>query len=153
MCRSNFERGKLKLLRPVEERYLISSPFGLRIHPLSGKEKMHNGTDFATSVGVTVRAVVDGVIFRSGWQDPEDYMKGFGLRVWQKCEINKIPFYIWYGHLHNTLVVQDQVVKEGDDIGQSGNTGDSSGPHLHWQARMIDTGDFYDAEFYNKETV
>ncbi len=153
MCKSNFERGKLKLLRPVDERYPITSPFGLRIHPVTGKEKLHKGIDFAVPLGTLVRAMCDGVVFRSGWENENNFLKGYGLRVWQQADIQGVPFYIWYGHLSAAIFEEGEKIKEGDVIGQSGKTGNATGPCLHVSARKRDTGDYYDAEFYNKETV
>jgi len=144
---------KLSLLRPVDSEWPVSSPYGMREHPISRKSKKHNGIDFSVPVGIAVKAMAGGRVFRSGWENDRDFTSGFGLRVWQTCKIDGYEYYLWYGHLGKIEVVEDQNVKEGDTVGYSGNTGNSSGPHLHVQARRINTGDFYDMEFYDERSA
>ena len=137
----------IRLKRPVPDE--ISSPYGMREHPITGKEKMHKGIYFATPFGSPVRAMASGHVFRAGLQDPDDPSKGYGLRLWQKAEIEGVEFYLWYGHLSEVVFKEGDAIAEGSIVGISGNSGESTGPHLHVSARKVNTGDFYNMEFYN----
>lgn len=140
---------KIKLSRPVGKDIRISSPFGNRI--IKGSAEFHKGIDFACPVGTEIKAVEDGVIERSGWEDAENPTKGYGLRVMQKILVDGELFWIWYGHLSEVMVkVGDKVVK-GQVVGLSGNTGRSTGPHLHFGVRKSNTGDFYDVEWLGSD--
>lgn len=140
---------KLKFLRPVHEKFPISSPFGMRNDPFKhGENKMHNGVDFACPEGTDIRAVEDCTVFKSGWESEVNKKQGFGLRVWAEMKYEGDDYYFWYGHLSKILVADGQKVKKGEVIGSSGNTGSSTGAHLHVQARKRNTGQFFDMEFY-----
>lgn len=136
---------KLKLLRPVPLKFPISSGFGPR--KVFGKEGFHNGTDFAVPSGTPVKAMLDGLCFRVGWENPLDVKQGFGLRVWQESTINGEIFYLWYGHLGDVFLTKNDKIVAGQTIAHSGNSGRSTAPHLHVQARKKDTGDYYEIEF------
>ncbi len=124
----------MKLPKPVAGKFKISSPWGKRINPITKKEEsMHYGTDFAVPVGTPVVAVVTGKIDAADWQNPEDHKEGFGLRVRQKVGNN---YYI-YAHLSELAVKPGEEVTAGTRVGLSGNTGASSGPHLHFEVRPI----------------
>ena len=144
---------KLPFKYPVPSHTPISSPFGWRTHPLTGERKHHDGIDFKTPIGTPVKAMADGRVFRAGWEgDPELHPKtfekiGFGKRIWQETAVGGLNLFLWYGHLNDIFVVDGQEIKAGDIIGKSGNTGSSSGPHLHVQARQRDTNKFYDMVF------
>ena len=89
---------------------------------------MHKGVDIAVPVGTPVKATAGGKVTRSGWQD-KDHGVGYGQRI----EIdhgngNKSV----YGHLSERGVKVGTPVSRGQVIGKSGNTGKSSGPHLHY---------------------
>lgn len=138
---------KLKLKRPVDEKYPISSPFG-KTRTISGETGMHNGIDFACPVGTPVKSFADGVIWIKGYQDSNNPKTGLGLRVWMKFDQSGETYDGWYGHLDVIAPGIDygSKVKTGDLIGYSGNTGRSTGPHLHVQFRNKDMK-FVDAEF------
>jgi len=144
---------KIKLFPPVNLKWPISSPFGMRKDPHSGEEKMHNGIDFAVPVGNPVRAMADGRAFICGWQDPHDHDKGFGMRIWQICDIHGEEYYLWYGHLGAILpqVKAGFEIKRGQLLAESGDSGSSTGPHLHVQVRKVNTNEFYDMEFNEQE--
>lgn len=82
----------------------------------------HNGVDYACPVGSDVLAMDDAVIVKVA-NDPQ----GYGLFVKTEGELTEIT----YGHLSETLVKAGDVVLRGKVLGQSGNTGNSTGPHLH----------------------
>lgn len=126
----------MRVFRPIAAGYKISSPYGFRVDPVTKTEgTFHYGTDFAVPTGTPVIAAARGQIFKAGWQDPEDKGKGFGLRVWQTAKIDGKPVSIFYAHLSEIAVMEGQIVEAGERIGLSGNTGKSSGPHLHFEVR------------------
>ena len=140
---------KIQLSRPVDKEFPISSRFGSRM--INGKEEFHNGVDFAVPVGTPVYACEDGAAFRCGWQDAENQKVGYGLRVWQEFERMedkaRVRYYIWLGHLSKILVKEGSRIKKGDLIAYSGNTGRSTGAHLHISVRKLDSKDFSDIEW------
>lgn len=138
---------KLKLKRPVDPKFPISSPFG-KTRTINGETRIHNGIDFAVPVGTPVTAFADGVIWITGYQAPDHPKIGLGLRVWQKFKYEGQAYDGWYGHLESIApdITTGNKVKEGQIIGWSGNTGHSTGPHLHVQFRNYNL-DFVDAFF------
>jgi murein DD-endopeptidase MepM/ murein hydrolase activator NlpD len=102
--------------------YTITSPFGWRIHPITGKKTFHSGVDFAADQGVPIQAYFDGEVVFSG-----DY-GGYGNAV---ILLHEGERYTLYGHCSRLYVVKGQIVKAGDVIAAVGSTGISTGPHLH----------------------
>lgn len=107
----------------------ISSPFGRRTHPITGEVgKMHNGVDFAVPVGTSVHAASGGIVIMAEWYT------GYGYTV-----IVDHGGGLWtlYGHLREGgfKVSKGDTVSKGDLIAESGNTGNSTGPHLHFEVR------------------
>jgi murein DD-endopeptidase MepM/ murein hydrolase activator NlpD len=101
----------------------ISTPFGkVGRHWSSGR---HTGVDFAVPVGTEVLAAANGTIMPSGWG------KSYGLQL--VCRVK--GGFVIYAHLSKTLVKPGQKVKKGQVIALSGNTGNSTGPHLHFELR------------------
>lgn len=139
---------KIKLFRPVN--YPISSPYGPRQNPLKPNEiKMHKGVDFACPVGTPVLACIDSKVYRVGFEDPNHHRAGMGLRIWTSFMKDGEKYYLWYGHLSEVHVgVRDELIR-GQIIGVSGNSGRTTGPHLHLQIRKENTQDYYDMEFYD----
>ncbi|MFZ4524115.1 MAG: M23 family metallopeptidase [Chlorobium sp.] len=102
----------------------ISSAFGVRVHPIYNTSLFHSGIDISTSEGTKIETTGDGIVAFSG------YDKGYG----QKITINHgYGYRTIYAHLSKSLVRQGQKVKRGDIIALSGNTGVSTGPHLHYE--------------------
>jgi len=85
----------------------------------------HTGVDFAVPVGTPVLAVADGKIENANWG------KAYGDQVVQKVEGG----WVIYAHLNAVRVKPGTTAKAGQIIGESGNTGNSSGPHLHFEMR------------------
>lgn len=139
---------KLILPRPVAEEFPVSSPFGERI--LNGKTVFHKGIDFAVPVGTKVFAVADGKASRAGWENPDNRKQGYGLRVMQSLVWGGVQFFCWYGHLSEVFVQEGDPIYAGQVIGLSGNTGTSTGPHLHFGIRKTNTDQFYDVEWQPK---
>lgn len=123
---------KIKIHRPCAAQYPISSSYGERTHPVTGeKQKFHYGIDLAVPVGTPIVAALDGIIVKAGWENPDDHKQGFGYRVWQRTD----QTFICYAHLSEIEVYVNYSVRAGERIGLSGNTGASSGPHLHLEVR------------------
>ena len=119
----------------------ISSYFGERIHPISGKISVHNGIDFRTPVGTDVMASTDGLVIWTGysgslgkWNEEKEMWdekpSGFGNSVFI---LHNDGYITGYAHLKDYNVDYGQFVKQGEVIGHSGNTGGSTGPHLHFE--------------------
>lgn len=109
--------------RPVKNGW-ISSPFGMRTDPFTGRPEMHEGIDFAGRLGSDVMAVAAGVVT---WAGPRG---GYGNMV----EINHGNGYVTrYGHNEKVLVRVGQLVKKGQIIAHMGSTGRSTGPHVHFE--------------------
>lgn len=108
---------------PVEKGW-ISSLFGARNDPFTGKVTPHYGIDFASKLGSPVKAVAAGVVTWSG------YRNGYGLTV----EVNHGGGYMTrYAHNSENVVVVGQLVKKDDAIAKVGTSGRSTGPHLHFE--------------------
>jgi murein DD-endopeptidase MepM/ murein hydrolase activator NlpD len=107
----------------------------------------HKGTDFAVPEGTMVYAMTDGLVTHAGWENLADPKQGFGLRVRQQIkESNGKMFTLVYAHLQTLYVQAGWQVVRGDRIGISGNTGHSSGPHLH--VEMVDSvGQYHPLQF------
>jgi murein DD-endopeptidase MepM/ murein hydrolase activator NlpD len=106
----------------------FTSGFGVRVSPLGdGGEKMHEGLDVANAVGTPIRAPAQGsVVFagrKSGYGQIVILDHGYGLET-------------WYGHTSRILVKSGQLVKRGQQIALIGNSGKSTGAHLHYEVRV-----------------
>lgn len=113
---------------PLARNYRISSHFNSsRRHPITGRVSPHHGTDFATPTGTVVVSPADGQVVRRGWHPfggnylVVDHGQGYTTR---------------YLHLHRFLVNRGDSVKRGQRIAQTGNTGRSTGPHLHYELHI-----------------
>ena len=104
----------------------LSSPFGMRKHPIDGFNKMHRGTDFAAPMGTPIMASGDGVIKKAGW------CGGGGNCVVIK---HNSTYKTVYAHMKNFAkgIRSGVRVKQGQIIGFVGSTGKSTGPHLHYE--------------------
>ena len=104
----------------------LSSPFGMRKHPIDGFNKMHKGTDFAAPTGTPIMASGDGVVKKAGW------CGGGGNCV--KIRHNS-TYQTVYAHMSKFArgIKSGVRVKQGQTIGYVGSTGKSTGPHLHYE--------------------
>jgi murein DD-endopeptidase MepM/ murein hydrolase activator NlpD len=104
----------------------LSSPFGMRKHPIDGYNKMHRGTDFAAPTGTPIMASGDGVVKKAGW------CGGGGNCV--KIRHNS-TYQTVYAHMSKFArgIKAGIRVKQGQTIGYVGSTGKSTGPHLHYE--------------------
>ncbi|MBV1789536.1 M23 family metallopeptidase [Marinobacterium sp. D7] len=110
----------------------ITDRFGMRMHPIQKKRIMHSGIDFKASVGTPVYATADGVVEFAG------YNKGGGYGYMVRIDHN-LGFRTVYAHLQKVLVKPKAFVHKGQQIGLSGNSGNSTGPHLHYEVRQLYT--------------
>jgi murein DD-endopeptidase MepM/ murein hydrolase activator NlpD len=117
------EQGATPAGAPIVKGWM-SSPFGERVDPISGKKAWHEGMDFAGANGSDVVAVANGVVIfageRSGYGKMIEISHGSDLRT-------------RYGHHQEVLVHAGQSVKRGDVIGLMGSSGRSTGPHVHFE--------------------
>ena len=102
----------------------ISSGFGKRKAPKKGASTFHKGVDFAVPIGTAVMASCGGTVTRAGWGS------GYGYCVYIQHPDGRSTR---YGHLSKVLVKAGQTVSQGQKIALSGNTGVSTGPHLHFE--------------------
>ena len=112
-----------KIHMPVKNGIAITSPFGSRKHPIFGMEKMHNGADLKANYE-KVYSVMDGVVTASGWDS-----KGGGNFIKIKHSDSFVTSYL---HLSEIYYRVGELVKAGFIIAKSGNSGNSTGPHLHF---------------------
>ena len=102
----------------------LSSGFGRRKAPTKGASTYHKGVDWATPVGTAVMASCGGTVAKAGWGS------GYGYVVYINHPDGRQTR---YGHLSKVLVKPGQSVSQGQKIALSGNTGRSTGPHLHFE--------------------
>lgn len=114
----------------------IASGFGWRSSPWP---EFHQGVDLAVDYGTLVRAAAAGTVVTAGWDG------GFGIKV---AIDHGNGYQTWYGHLSRTIVPVGTHVTKGEPIAYTGSTGESTGPHLHYQmmyeGRPIDPAPFLD---------
>lgn len=125
-----YSGGKLGM--PVKDNYRISSNFGTRVHPITGKRHTHTGMDFAAPQGTDIFAAEDGVVLvAQSWSS------------YGNCVIIDHGNGLWtlYGHIRNggIKVEKGETVKKGQKIAEVGSTGNSTGPHLHFEVRKNQT--------------
>lgn len=106
----------------------ISASFGYRIHPIYHKKMFHFGIDLSAPIGRTIYAPADGVVYFRGQKN------GYGKFM---ILMHPFGFSTAYGHLSAFLVKPGEFVKQGQPIARVGNTGRSTGPHLHYEVRYL----------------
>jgi murein DD-endopeptidase MepM/ murein hydrolase activator NlpD len=120
--------GTFNFMFPLTVPAPITSGFGWRIHPITGDRRLHAGTDLGAPMGTPVVAAAAGQVVSADW------MGGYGNAiVIQHGQIEETL----YGHLSAILVQPGQWVEQGTIIGQVGSTGNSTGPHLHFETRQL----------------
>lgn len=108
----------------------FTSGFGVRRSPYGGREKMHEGLDIANYPGTVIRAPADGTVVYAGGK------AGYGQTL---ILDHGYRLTTWYAHNRKILVRLGQRVQRGDPIAQLGNSGRSTGPHLHYEVRVNGT--------------
>ncbi len=115
----------------------VTSPYGYRIHPVSGEKNLHRGVDIGIAEGTPVKAAQDGIVVSAG--NAGDY----GLCVVIEGEG---AYQSRYAHCSSILVGTGQKVKRGDVIAAVGSTGNSTGPHLHLE--VTHNGEYLNPYYY-----
>lgn len=108
----------------------ITSPFGMRNHPITHTRKVHKGVDIDAQTGDPIMAAASGKVIYAGLSG------GYGNHV---IVDHGNGFKTVYGHSSKLLVKAGQIVKKGQKIALVGSTGISTGPHLHFEIRIADT--------------
>jgi len=106
----------------------ITSMFGWRIHPISGNPRFHRGIDFGAPLGTPIVAA------KAGRVEVADFMDGYGLTVILRHPTTQQTL---YGHMSQVFVKPGEVVKKGQLLGLVGSTGNSTGPHLHFEVHEM----------------
>jgi murein DD-endopeptidase MepM/ murein hydrolase activator NlpD len=119
--------GAYALSWPLPENVRITSPFGLRDDPMLGARRLHAGVDLGTAVGTPVRAVAEGVVRRAS----SDGLNGRVIVLDHGRGVVTL-----YCHNDALLVRDGQRVEKGEILARSGDTGRSTGPHLHYQVDL-----------------
>jgi murein DD-endopeptidase MepM/ murein hydrolase activator NlpD len=119
---SNFD-----LIYPLANIAPTTSGYGWRTHPLTGTRRFHSGIDIGASTGTPVVAAGSGTVVKAGW------LSGYGKVIIIQHSPTKQTV---YGHLSQISVQSGQTITQGTVIGQVGSTGNSTGPHLHYEIRM-----------------
>lgn len=110
----------------------LSSPYGERMHPILKRKILHSGMDIAAPLGTPVKAPAKGKVIYDGW------LRGYGRVV---VLDHGRGYSTLYAHLSASLVKENQVVNAGAVIAKVGKTGNTTGPHLHFEVRKYGTPD------------
>ncbi|MCX6051981.1 MAG: M23 family metallopeptidase [Campylobacterales bacterium] len=108
----------------------IGGDFGRRIHPITGKIEYHAGTDMRADMNTRVNATADGIVEFAG----PDGKSGYGNLIILQ---HNYGFKTYFAHLNKIVIKSGQFIKKGDLIAYSGNTGLTSGPHLHYEVKFM----------------
>lgn len=119
---------------PFERRYQVTSPYGMRVHPISGRRKLHTGVDIGAPRGTPVLASRNGTVIHSA------YNKGYGKLVILEHQHPREQTF--YAHLSQINVQRGQELQKGDVLGYVGSTGYSTGAHLHFELHQYRNGGF-----------
>jgi murein DD-endopeptidase MepM/ murein hydrolase activator NlpD len=133
--------ASIPAIQPVANKDLkrMASGYGMRIHPIYKTAKMHTGMDFTAPVGTEIYATGNGIVGRVEFNG-----RGYGNNV---VISHGFGYQTLYGHMSRMTVRLGQRVNRGDLIGYVGNTGTSTGPHLHYEVlrggRPVNPVNFY----------
>ncbi|QMS90408.1 peptidoglycan DD-metalloendopeptidase family protein [Nostoc edaphicum CCNP1411] len=116
------------MMYPLSIPASITSVFGWRVHPITGNQRFHAGTDLGAPTGTPVLAAAAGQVETANW------LGGYGLTVTLN---HKSAQQTLYGHMSEIFVQPGQWVEPGTVIGRVGSTGNSTGPHLHFEVRHL----------------
>ncbi len=124
----SFEKYKLnyKIYNPVINAQ-VSSEFGERVHPISGDTGVHKGIDLALNKGEPIYAIYDGEVVESSY----DQWNGNYIKIKHDNDIMSV-----YCHCEKLFVEKGDVIRGGEKIATVGSTGQSTGPHLHFEIRI-----------------
>lgn len=141
----------LRFMRPVSKQFPDGTPFGVfgdswgyhfepdgkwvkgKVDHLGKFQGQHGGRDIACPVGTLVCSPSDGKVIYAGWQDYIDQKRGYGICCLIQIDKEMI---VTLGHFSEIHVNVGDYLREGNPIGLSGNTGNTTGPHLHMQVEL-----------------
>ena len=109
----------------------ITSEYSYRVHPISGEYKFHSGLDVGADYGTNIKCALDGKVIKVDNQELTTY--GKFIRVSHSNGVDTV-----YAHCSEIIASVGDVVKKGDVIAKVGSTGNSTGPHLHFEVRVND---------------
>lgn len=118
----------LTIAYPFDEERKVAGKFGERIHPITGEKTFHSGVDIVADIGTKVCAGIDGMVVDEGYNEDNGY--------YVVVKNDDIGVEILYAHLSSIARHGAYEVKKGDVIGLSGNSGKSTGPHLHMEVKI-----------------
>lgn len=111
---------------PLRSGGIVTSDFGYRRHPITGRRSMHQGIDISGKTGTAILAMADGLVVfagrKQGYGNIVEIRHGNGLET-------------WYAHNQRNLVSEGDLVQRGQEIATLGSTGRSTGPHVHFEVR------------------
>lgn len=130
---NRLRRGEYQFVFPLTIPSPITSAFGWRVHPISGTQRFHAGTDIGAPLGTPVIAAQAGRVAIS------EFMSGYGLTVVMEHENDQkqVTEQSLYAHMSELLVEPGAWVEQGEVIGLVGSTGNSTGPHLHFELQQL----------------
>ncbi len=114
---------------PFKIEYRVSSNFGYRTNPITKRRQFHRGLDMSVPMKTPIRATADGIVTRVQPKNIGDYGRVVSIS-------HNLGFSTTFAHMNKTLVKIGDVVRKGQIIGLSGNSGRSSGPHVHYEVRF-----------------
>jgi murein DD-endopeptidase MepM/ murein hydrolase activator NlpD len=123
----NTGEPSVALIYPLSSPAPMTSSFGWRTHPITGSRRFHSGQDIGAPMGAPVVAAGSGIIISAGWQG------GYGKAI--VIQHNGVQQTL-YGHLSEVFVQPGQRIEQGMVIGRVGSTGNSTGPHLHFETKV-----------------
>lgn len=120
----------------------VTSPFGMRWHPIKKKWMMHNGADYSSfGKNYEVYAIEEGTVIACGYTDE--------VGNFVKINFPRINIQLWFFHLLEQYMVKGQKVDENTLLGLVGSTGSSTAIHLHLGMKWISNGNFFDPELFD----
>ena len=151
LCKNHDEMLEcIPAIQPVSNKNLkqTASGYGLRIDPIYKTTKFHEGMDFSANIGTPVYATGNGRVKKAGWQS------GYGKLI---IIDHGFGYETWYAHLNDYDVRVGQKVVRGEVIGEVGNTGKSTGPHLHYEVhvkgRVVNPVNYYFMDMSAEDTI
>jgi len=121
------DKTNITFSHPIQSKSEITSPYGDRIHPVTGEASFHTGIDIGASMGTEVVAAAGGIVTDAGNDDANgnyaiiEHTGGYATV---------------YAHLDSVFVKSGDSIKTGEKVGEIGSTGISTGPHLHFEIKL-----------------
>ena len=123
---ANYVKSTISFIKPLEG--TISSMFGLRNPTTASVPKNHTGIDIAAVTGTKIVSATDGTVIYAGEKGD------FGKHI--KMQVNDVI--VLYAHCNKLYVEEGNIIKQGQEIAEVGSTGNTTGPHLHFEVRYQD---------------